>query len=268
MPRIHGDVRLKRLEKENIVKLKTTSHIALGLAGIACLTMPSSATVIFDQIASADEMVENPNSFTIYFSQINAKDSGSGVGGANIVAVDDFEVKEGQNILTQIDALMSSSAVLSFMDVAALVTGWSVQIYSSKDAAIQSAGNGFAGDVASLAISSDLVSIDIENEWNQLYFSDPVGLVSLDLGELVLSAGQYWISVVVEKETPEFGVGVFGSPIHDGPGESHSAFSVRDTGEVTEWNNNLAYRIHAIPAPGAMALLGLAGVISRRRRRG
>ncbi|TVQ53396.1 MAG: hypothetical protein EA377_08025 [Phycisphaerales bacterium] len=257
------------------MKLKMTSHITLGLAGIACLTMSSSASVIFDQIAPADEMLEGPH--WLFASQAMAGGSRSEI---SSVAVDDFEVKEGQNVLTQIDALMGAidaggfgglSSYPPFLDVVPSITGWSVQIYSSKDAAIQSADHGLTGDVASLAISSDQVSIETDHEWNEQQIGpvdDYLGLVSIDLGEVLLPAGQYWIAVVGEKETQQPLLMVHGSPKHDGPGESDSAFLVAHTGQVIEGYTNLSYRIHAIPAPGAMTLLGLAGVISTRRRRG
>jgi len=66
-------------------------------------------------------------------------------------------------------------------------------------------------------------------------------LITFDLSGIELAAGSYWIGI-----TPFNGFAANGQ-----------------TGVATSFEGDLG----AVPAPGALALLGLAGIASRRRRK-
>jgi hypothetical protein len=88
--------------------------------------------------------------------------------------------------------------------------------------------------------------------------------------DLSLAAGTYWVAVIPENWFADNGrSGVMGSV----PGNLNAAFAnprggwgYPDNWETIDPPANLAYRLEAIPAPGAVCLLALTGVMSRRRR--
>ena len=103
-----------------------------------------------------------------------------------------------------------------------------------------------------------------------------IDVVASGLG-IALGAGTYWVGL-----TPELDFGVAGQEFHLGAGPVGANTAARNPGGGfglgTDWFEagpafggldtwDAALTITGVPAPGALALLGLAGVVGRRRRR-
>ena len=220
---------------------------SLGLAAVAtcALTAFASADVIMDQIGSMDGANTAGGS-------VSASQDFDAYADYDVVALDDFTINSAMN-------LSSASMVLggwNGYDGLVGVNGFTVSIFSSVDAA----GASIYGDV--LAVWFDTAS---ENgDW--LGDGD---LISFDLGGVELAAGSYWIGITPANAYGTNGqTGVFASDIGDNSG--HQANPAGAFGFVTQPTGaNYAYRLDGtgVPAPGALALLGLAGIAARRRRR-
>jgi len=169
--------------------------------------------------------------------------------------MDDFSISEDMN-------LTSASMVLGgwngYPGDPGLVGGYTISIFSSVGAA---AGDLY-GDV--VAVWSDPVAAS--SDW-----AGGGHLMTFDLGGAFLAAGDYWLGITPLNDFSAGGgqTGVFTSDIGDGSG--HQANPGGGFGMPDNWSAgglNYAYSLEgsAIPAPGALALLGLAGFAGRRRR--
>jgi len=221
---------------------------ALLTVGIASAT---NAAVIFDQI---DVFSETGTGFASqFFEPANAA--------FNIGAIDDFSVTGGNGSLTGVDAVVVGFGGFTSL---ANVTSWTVQIYSSTAAA---AGN-LIGDVASVG---GLTAVSAAYGTGPNRF-----LISLNLigSGVNLANGNYWIAVIPNMPFGGGGgqLGQVVSATNAGPGPALNGVQANPgggfgfVGGLSASNNNFALRISAVPAPGAIALLGLAGLVSRRRR--
>ena len=140
------------------------------------------------------------------------------------------------------------------------IMGYSVNIYMSAE----DAGNSLDGFVSLYLENGVNPGISYDSSW-----AGGGDHVTLDLSGVSLDAGTYWISVTAHNEFGSNGqTGVMGSNIGNfdawqaNPGGGFGFGGLQQTG------NNAAYSMTgtAIPAPGALALLGIAGLATRRRR--
>jgi MYXO-CTERM domain-containing protein len=222
------------------------NKISLGLAAVAtcALTTFASADVIMDQIGSMDGANTAAGS-------ISASQDFDAYADYDVVALDDFTIDSAMN-------LTSASMVLGgWNGYAGLdgVNGFTVSIFSSVDAA----GGSIFGDV--LAMWFDTASVN--GDW-----AGGGDYISFDLGGVELAAGSYWIGITPANAYGTNGqTGAYQSDIGDNSGAQANpagafGFITQSTGV------NYAYALNGtgVPAPGALALLGLAGLASRRRR--
>jgi hypothetical protein len=216
-----------------------------ALLAAACSSLivagAQGSTVILDQISGAS-LGGGPA------SQFFGGDFAS----FDCAGLDDFEVGAlGQ--LTQVDVVLTPSATFTTFDN---VTNWSVQIYSSPGAAAAS----LFGDVASASGLTATISA-----------LDSRFLVSLDLAgsDIDLGAGTYWIAVIPTMSFPTGGqLFVSSSSIGGANGQfANPGGGFGLPGNLDDLEFPLAYRVWAVPSPGVLAVLGLAGVAGGRRRR-
>ncbi|HRQ76256.1 MAG TPA: hypothetical protein PK098_10095 [Phycisphaerales bacterium] len=227
-----------------------SAALTLGIAGTC------SANIIFDQIGAVP-----PLDGVAFASQIFEPANAA----FNIAALDDFTVSGGKGSITTVEAIMRGFGGFTSINN---VTGWSVEIYSS----VAAAGASLTGNAGSAFLTSATI-VNLGGTFNFHITLDVTGL------GLNLADGDYWIAVIPHLAFSGGGgqLGVSGSTIEDGPGagpNAHQAnpgggFGFGPTTQILSGGapQNLAYRITAVPAPGALALLGIAGLCGVRRRR-
>ena len=225
--------------------MRNKTYFGLAAVATCALTAFASADVIMDQIGSLDGANTAGGS-------VSASQDFDAYADYDVVALDDFTIDSAMN-------LSSASMVLGGWNGYAGLTGvdgFTVSIFSSVDAA----GASIYGDV--LAMWFDTASAN--GDW--LGGGD---LISFDLGGVELAAGSYWIGITPANAYGANGqTGAYHSDLGDNSGAQANpagafGFITQSTGV------NYAYRLDgtAVPAPGALALLGLAGIAARRRRR-
>lgn len=227
-----------------------STALALGIAGTC------SANVIFDQIGLVP-----PLDVAAFASQMFEPANAA----FHIAALDDFSVSGGKGSITTVEAIMRGFGGFTSINN---VTGWSVEIYSS----VAAAGGSLTGDAGSVFLNTANV-VDLGGLFNFHITLDLTG------AGLNLADGDYWIAVIPHLAFGGGGgqLGVSGSTIEDGPGAAPNAhqanpgggFGFGPTQQIVSGGQgvNLAYRITAVPAPSALALLGFAGLVGVRRRR-
>ncbi len=217
----------------------------LGVATCAISTF-ASADVIMDQIGSMDGANTANGS-------ISASQDFDAYGAYDIVAMDDFTIGSDMN-------LTSASMVLGGWNGYAGtdgVTGYTVSIFSS----VEAAGVDIFGDV--MFMYFDVASVS--GDW-----TGGGDLVSFDLGGFALAAGSYWIGITPFNAFGDNGqTGAYQSDIGDNSGAQANPTGAFGFGPYQSTGANYAYSLEGtgVPAPGALALLGLAGFASRRRRK-
>ncbi|MBT8484497.1 MAG: hypothetical protein HKO59_10785 [Phycisphaerales bacterium] len=226
--------------------------IVSGVALLATSTFAHGQVVVIDNIGdpggadlggtSASQIFED--AFSIY----------------NIAAIENFSLGAATTITT-IEAMLSG-----FNGYGGLggVIEYNVDIYSSEFAAEVS----LTGDVFHAVFAAPSASESIEDgDGVDTFDTDLVSFdVSIDLG-----AGDYHVGISPRND---FGVnGQTGLRRTVGIGDGTGGYQANPSGafgftlQAIAAGEDYAYRVIAIPAPGAFALLGLAGVVSRRRRR-
>jgi MYXO-CTERM domain-containing protein len=225
-----------------------TIHFGLVAATSFALTAFASADVIMDQIGAMDgsNQIANVSASQDFETDYDAYD---------VVALDDFTIDAAMN-------LTSASMVLGGWNGFAGsggVTGYTVSIFSS----VEAAGNSIFGDVLSVYLAAGSQGVTIDTDW--------LGggeLVTFDMLTFSLDAGTYWIGITPDNAYTANGqTGAYHSDLGDSSGAQANpsgafGFITQPTGA------NYAYRLDGtgVPAPGVLALLGLAGLASRRRR--
>jgi len=148
-----------------------------------------------------------------------------------------------------------------------VVPGWNIIIYS--DAVGTPTGTGFADPtVTALHISVEgVVSSFDEGDSFVTYSTDLTTAFILD------SNTRYWIAIQAIDSASGFGLAR--SMTQQGFGAVSYSEGAIDAWEGLPWDeeiggdNDIAFNLHgvALPTPGALALLGIAGIFMSRRRR-
>jgi MYXO-CTERM domain-containing protein len=226
-----------------------TIHFGLVAATSFALTAFASADVIMDQIGDMD------GSSTAGGSISASQDFETAYDAYDVVALDDFTIDTAMN-------LTSASMVLGGWNGFAGsggVTGYTVSIFSS----VEAAGNSIFGDVLNVYLLAGSQGVTIDTDW-----AGGGELVTFDMLTFSLDAGTYWIGITPDNAFAGNGqTGAYHSDLGDASGAQANpsgafGFITQPTGA------NYAYRLDgtAVPAPGVLALLGLAGFAGRRRR--
>ncbi|MCH2137253.1 MAG: hypothetical protein MK101_11870 [Phycisphaerales bacterium] len=217
-----------------------------SLAAVATCTLTAfaSADVIMDHIGAMDG--------SDLAGSIGASQDFDAYGDYDVVAADVFTMDTAMNLST------ASMVLGGWNGYGGLdgVTGFTVSIFSSLD----QMGASIYGDV--LAMSFD--SADVNGDW-----TGANDLISFDLGGFELAAGSYYIGITANNAFADNGqTGAATSNIGNFAGAQGNPTGAFGFGPVAETGANYAYRLDgdAVPAPGAIALLGLAGLAGRRRR--
>ena len=224
-------------------------QFGLVAVGALALTTFASADVIMDQIGASDGSGTEGGS-------ISASQDFDAYAVYDIIAIDDFTIDTAMNLST-------ASMVLGGWNGYAGtdgIMGYTVSIFSSLDAA----GANIFGDIASIYLIAGSQGISIDGDWAGLG-----DLVTFDMAGVTLEAGSYWIGVTPFNAYGDNGqTGTYQSNIGDSSGAQANPAGAFGFGPYQMTGVNYAYRLEgtAVPAPGVLALLGLAGFAGRRRR--
>ena len=222
------------------------------LAALTGLSAGASGAVIMDQIGA-------PDGSDITGTTYNSQFYEPGLEIYNIAAMDDF--------LMPFDGTITS--------VEAVLSGWSFE-YSGLEEIVDYTIAIYESPAAAGA-GPDLLAAAMTYEVHDIYDSVQLAFTGTEYQDLVqfdtnlkLDAGTYWVAVIPENWFEENGrSGVMGSDLGNlnaALANPRGGLGLPDNWETIDPPANLAYRLQAIPGPGASALLGLAGLISRRRR--
>jgi hypothetical protein len=165
------------------------------------------------------------------------------------VTIDDFTVAGAPLHVTRVEAVVA--ALINFQSWE-LVDTWTVQIYSSPEAAVATE----VGDVYSASFAGPA---SLTSGYSPLFQSE---LASFDV-DVMLAPGQYWIGVAMGNVSAVNGVvGIRHSFLGNGPAYL-AVSSVSQIAEVAP----AAYRITGTIIPAPPALWAAAVLAARRRRR-
>ena len=88
---------------------------------------------------------------------------------------------------------------------------------------------------------------------------------NVDIPDTAFADGTFWVAI-----QPVFGFppqwGIAGALDSQQGSMMHTGFPLLGTDYWTPGEGDMAFRLYGVPAPGALALLGLAGLVGRRRR--
>jgi hypothetical protein len=238
-----------------------TSVFAYGAAATLVATSAATAgNVIFDQIGNRDDLSDlngGANSSQIFEAAFSAY---------NIAALDDFNVGAGGAKITLIEGVVTGFNGYSTL---AGVNSFNVEIYSSTAAAAAS----LTGDVFSANFGGPSASVNFAGFFS---FDGPdandADIVSFDVN-INLGAGTYYVAIVPQVDFGATGQSAIATSSLNWAGTNPGSGQANPNGgfgfpfNFQASTQNLAYRISAVPAPGALLLLGLAGVCGTRRRR-
>lgn len=224
------------------------------VAGLALAAAANANVILLDQIgASPAQVTGTANASQDFEPSFDRFD---------VAMIDDFTTTQAYTI-TNVEGVFTgfggpTGTGTNYNNI----LGWRVEFYSSPAAAAAS----LTGDVASTTVGT----------WQSIvnpYTASPrSALVNLDVSgaNINLGAGTYWMAIIpMMNFTPDFQIGVNTSLIPGGA-NTHQAnpgggFAI--PGNLANRNADSAYRITAVPTPGALALLGLGGLAAARRRR-
>jgi MYXO-CTERM domain-containing protein len=231
--------------------MNTKCNIALAGVATCALGTFASADVIMDQIGSMD-------GGNTVGGTVSASQDFDAYGAYDVVSIDDFTIGSAMNLTSASMVLGGWNGFTGHEGI----EGYTVSIFSS----VEAAGNSIYGDIASIYLIN---GVDPGISYSPMWGGEYSWLVSFDMSGVSLSAGTYWIGVTPSNAYGDNGqTGVYQSDIGDSSGwqgNPSGAF-----GFITQATGaNYAYSLEGsgVPAPGALALLGLAGLASRRRRK-
>jgi len=220
--------------------------VALAVASALGLSVFALGDVLMDQIGAADGSNLDGS---IGASQI-FEDSFAGY---SIAAIDDFTLDGDYNIDSVAFVLNGWNGYAG----SAAVIEYTVNIYSS----IEAAGASLIGDVY-----SSTGSASGDGGW-----TGSGELMSMLTDGLTLGAGTYLLSVTPRNDFGSNGqTGIMTSDLGNANGYQANPNGGFGFGPYQQTGANYAYGMSGslVPAPGALALLGLAGLAGTRRRRG
>ena len=179
----------------------------------------------------------------------------------DIGVLDDFVVPPPGAQLATVEAVLGFwGGTGNFVNI----QSYAVEVYSS----VAAAARNLRGDVASFETAT---YANLVQPWGAGGYRQ--GKVTLDVapGQMVLQPGRYWLAVIPRMVfSPQGQCGVSGSWLGDlnaaqaNPG---GAFGFPNGYQYITPPENAAFRISAVPEPGALALLVLAALLLGRRLR-
>ena len=227
----------------------------LPLLAVGAFVMTANAQDLFlDQIGAADGSdVAGQNTYASqYFESAYAV--------YHVAAMDDF-VMPYDGYVTSVEAVISGWGVYAGLNG---IVDYSILFFDTP----QNAGAG-----PTLLQASVAAVLDVQYDGVQLSFTGTANQDLLQFNTNVeLSAGTYWVALMPENPFGTNGqTGIMGSVLGDlnaYQANPAGGFGFPNGYQMIDPPMNLAYRLYGteIPAPGALALLGLAGLARRRRR--
>ncbi|MCC5821667.1 MAG: PEP-CTERM sorting domain-containing protein [Phycisphaerales bacterium] len=234
-------------------------------------------------LASADVLWDNGSMVT---------HAGAGAGGADVSMASAVPNTAGSNVTASLlrgddFSVGGPGWIISNIQMFAYDTNNANPRWSDAQISIRENNGGSVGDVvASAAATWEYSGINrvFNGEANLSNTARQIQTLTADFGGLVLGAGDYWVTIGI---TNTAGVNSWMSFVMDNnPDDANNPItrvgnSIISTnsgetwaaGNVTtgDWNQSpeLPFLINGtiVPAPGAMALLGLGGLMAGRRRR-
>jgi len=225
-------------------------HLSVACASVACalLTASAHAGILWDQIGAtgSDLPGTGPQGFFRYGSQVF-----SGEPQYDVIALDNFTLGSDSHI----DRLETVIQGYGAWSGPGNIQGFVARVFTSP----QAAASGFGNAIATLQLAAP-----------SAYSSFGTGLLCGFDTNLTLQAGTYWLGIQAILPGGNGQVGVVISNL----GGTQQAFQANPgggfglSGNLIERPVNLAYRISgtAVPGPGALALLAVAGLRRSRRR--
>ncbi len=222
----------------------------VGMFAVSAVASTANAAVVLDQIGTQGD------GWLVGTSTYASQDFQAQYDQYDTVAMDDFTMPYDGTV-TSIEAVVGG---WNGFGGAAELLEYHVAIYASPAAA---ATGLISGAFAYLGVvAPDSYVVDFEGTGDLVQFNTA----------FALTAGDWWVGVFPVND---FGgldagqTGIRGSSqgnLNGYQANPGGGFGFPGGYQQIDPASNLAYRVHAVPAPGALALLGLAGLIGRRRR--
>lgn len=228
--------------------MRSMRQFTLGSLGVLVFTSVATAG---DGIVILDQIGNNGDSWMAGAATSSQHPPGDPQGAFS--TVDNFSVVGDAVRITQVEGV---TAALQNFNAWNLVQGWTVNIYSSLEAA----ENDFYGDVYTQTFKAP----DSMTDGFSFIFDGPSELVSFGV-DVVVGPGDYWLGITMENDGDVNGsVGIRASNVGDGG----AWFAVPGQNSSFQVGNAAAFRVTGteVPGPGALAVLLLAASRTRRRR--
>ncbi len=223
--------------------------IIVAIGAICSVGSLSTADVIMDQIGAYDgsDMTGNLMASQIFEEPYSAY---------NVGVLEDFTL----DATTDLNSISAVVGGWNGYGGSAGIEGFSVNIYMSAE----DAGNSLTGFISIYLPNGTEPGVVYDSSWG-----GEGEHVTLDLNGFTLDAGTYYIGVTAHNSYASNGqTGIMASNLGGFNAYQANPSGAFGFGPTQNTGNNAAYSMTgtAIPAPGALALLGLAGLATRRRR--
>ena len=238
--------------------------IALGIVAVAGL-----ATVASAQLSTASPNRSSPGPYgdraTTYSWDDGTAENGVGLtGGGVLAAINAFPVAAGDNVITSVDVSWGTPA---FPGASGVVTGatFDYYVWSANGPGSNPSG---AGSTLLFSGTSTINGANVDNDTFQ----------SLAVPSVAISSTFFYVGVAISHAGGTFPIGTdLTNPTTSGVswaagGASFDPNNVSFSGGGTidiapSGFGNWMLRANAVPAPSALALIGLGGIVAGRRRR-